>query len=105
MSTIIKTKQELVEQIHVHEKEIRAFGVKKLAIFGSFARNEATPESDVDIFVEMDFENKTLKKFMGLIFLLESITGRKVEVVTPQSLSKHIGPYILNELEYVAFAA
>jgi Predicted nucleotidyltransferases len=38
---------------------------------------------------------------MDLAFYLEDLFGRKVEIVTPQSLSKHIGPYILKEVEIV----
>jgi predicted nucleotidyltransferase len=38
---------------------------------------------------------------MDLAFYLEELFGRKVEIVTPQSLSKHIGPHILKEVENV----
>jgi len=40
-----------------------------------------------------------------LAFYLEELTGRKIELVTPQSLNKFIGKYIVNEVEYVALAA
>lgn len=42
---------------------------------------------------------------MELAFYLQNLLGRKVEIVTPQSLSKYIGPYILKEVEYVTLAA
>jgi predicted nucleotidyltransferase len=105
MKSAVNTKQELIEIIHANEESISHFGVNRLGIFGSFVRDEANPESDVDFFIEFDPEKKTFKNFMGLSFLLEELTGRKVELVTPQSLSKYIGPYILKEVEYVPFAA
>ena len=42
---------------------------------------------------------------MDLGFCLEEITGRKIELVTPQSLNKFIGKYIIQEVEYVSLAA
>ena len=66
--------------IATHESAIRAFGVKSLLLFGSVARNEAGPESDVDLLVEFDppvglFEVVRLQSY------LESILGRRVDLV------------------------
>ena len=60
---------------------------------------------DVDVFVDIAIEHKTLKNFIALATRLEEITGRKVELITPQSLNRYTGKYILNEVEYVPFAA
>jgi len=51
----------------------------------------------------VDFENdkKTYDNFIGLSFYLEELLGRKVELVTRQSLSKYIGPHILRQAEHV----
>jgi hypothetical protein len=46
---------------------------------------------------------KTFDHFMALSFLLEDLLQRRVELVTPEGLSPYIGPYILQEVEYVAF--
>lgn len=105
MNGQVKNKKELVEKINSNSAAISSFGVARLGIFGSFARNEATPESDVDFFVEFIPEKKTFDNFMDLAFYLEQLTGRKVELVTPQSLNEFIGKYIVNEVEYVALAA
>ena len=105
MQTIVNTKEELTSVIIVHQEEIKKFGVKKLDIFGSFVRNEADNKSDVDFFIEFIPEYKTLKNFVGLAALLTKLTGRKVEIVTPQSLNKFISKYILQEVEYVPLAA
>jgi predicted nucleotidyltransferase len=56
----------------------------------------------VDLLVDFFPEQKTFDNFMELSFFLEDLLGRKVELVTPQSLSKFIAPYILNELENVS---
>ena len=105
MQTVINTKQELTSTIISHQEDIKKYGVKKLGIFGSFVRDEATKNSDVDFYIDFAPEYKTLKNFVGIANLLTSITGRKIEIVTPQSLNKFIGKYILNEVEYVAFSA
>ena len=105
MQTAVQTKQQLIEKILAHQQQIRAYGVERLGIFGSFVRDEAKESSDVDFFIDFDIEHKTLKNFVGLAYYLQDITGRKAEIVTPQSLSKYIGPYILKEVEYVSFAA
>lgn len=98
-------KQELLNLISKHSREILKYGVKKIGIFGSFARNEATEKSDIDFFVEFYPEKKNFDNFMELAFLLQDLTGKKIEIVTPQSLSKYFGKTILKEVEYVPLAA
>ena len=105
MQTPVQTKSELIERILSAQQKIHSYGVNRLGIFGSFVRDKAKESSDVDFFVEFDIEYKTLKNFVGLAYYLQDLTGRKAEIVTPQSLSKYIGPYILKEVEYVSFAA
>ena len=105
MHAPVKNKKELIERIRANQEQICAYGVVRLGIFGSFVRDEAKATSDVDFFAEIKIEYKTLKNFSALYHFLESITGRKVEIVTPQSLNKFIGKYILQEVEYVAIAA
>jgi hypothetical protein len=105
MNTPVKTKVELIEKLLSAQEAIRGYGVKHLGIFGSFVRNEATETSDIDFFIEFYPEKKNFDNFMELAFLLQNLLGRKVEIVTPQSLSKYIGPYILKEVEYVPLAA
>ncbi|HLG02798.1 MAG TPA: nucleotidyltransferase family protein [Bacteroidia bacterium] len=105
MNTPVSNKQELLELIHAHKQEIHNYGVKQLGIFGSFVRDEVKQSSDIDFLVEFYPDKKNFDNFMELAFFLQNLLGRKVEIVTPQSLSKYIGPYILKEVEYVSFAA
>lgn len=80
---------------------MRGFGVARLGLFGSFARGEATPESDVDILVEFGADKKGFAVFMELAFWLEDMLGRPVELVTLESLSPYLAPHILPTVEYV----
>ena len=105
MHSPVQNKKELIGRILASQEELRTYGIKQLGIFGSFARNEARENSDVDFFINFDIEYKTLKNFVRLSHYLQDITGRKVEIVTPQSLNKFIGKYIIQEVEYVPFAA
>ncbi len=101
----IRTKQEVFDTIHRHRERLQALGVSRLGVFGSFARGEARSESDIDMLVEFGPGRKSFDAFMELAFFLEEILGRRVELVTVESLSPHLGPHILAEVEYVALAA
>lgn len=101
----VDSKVKLLQLIAENKQAIRTLGVSKLGLFGSFVRNEQTNESDVDFIVEFEKNKKTYKNFIALAELLESILGRKVELVTPQSLSPYIGPHIIKTVEYVALAS
>jgi uncharacterized protein len=92
------TKQDLLEAISENKERIKSFGVNGLGIFGSFSKGTSTDSSDVDLLVDFIPEKKNFDNFMDLSFFLEALFGRKVELVTRQSLSKHIGPHILNEV-------
>ncbi len=105
MNPRVLNKEELLVALVGNSQRIIDLGVKQLGFFGSFARNSATELSDVDFYVEFEEGKKTFDNFMDLAELLEEITGRKIELLTPESLSKHIGPYILKEVEYVDLAA
>ena len=105
MNTPVQNKQALVNLILSNRDRIRAYGVQQLGFFGSFVRNEARETSDVDFYVEFIPGQKKYDNFMELGFFLEELTGRKIELLTPQSLSPYIGPHILKEVEYVSIAA
>ena len=76
----------------------------RCGLFGSFVRDTAVDQSDVDMLVVFDPALKTFHNFMDLCFFLEDLFGRKVDVVTPESLSPFIGARILQEVEYVPFS-
>jgi predicted nucleotidyltransferase len=100
-----QTRADVVRRIHQLEAEIRGLGVRRVALFGSFARSEPRPDSDVDLLVEFEPEQKSFDRFSRLCDLLEDRLGRAVEVVTTEGLSPFIGPHILAEAEDVVRAA
>jgi len=101
----IETKSELLAALAGHQRQLSRFGVKQLGVFGSFSRDQQDAASDVDILVEFEPGQKTFDNFMHLAFYLEELFGRKVDLLTPESLSPHFGPRILREVEYVALGA
>ncbi|MEX0810628.1 MAG: nucleotidyltransferase domain-containing protein [Chitinophagales bacterium] len=105
MNRPVENKTELIDQVLSKEKELRGFGVEKLGIFGSFVKGNIHSNSDVDFFIEINKAQKNLKNFVALHDFLQNLLQRKVEIVTPQSLNPFIGKYILEEVEYVPFAA
>ncbi len=105
MSTIPLTRDEAIRRLKTVESEIRRLGVRRLALFGSVLRNEARPDSDVDVLVEFTPAEKTFDRFMALADLLEDTLEHPVEVVTTESLSPFIGPHILAEARDVLRAA
>ncbi len=99
----INNKADLIKVFQKHQHELERIGIKKLGLFGSFVRNEMNDNSDVDVFVDFHSGKKTYDNLFELHELLEKITGRKVEVVTPKALSPFIGPHILKTVEYINF--
>ncbi|GAB6056847.1 nucleotidyltransferase family protein [Methanobacterium movens] len=77
-----------------HKSEIKAkYDVKRIGIFGSYAKGLQDEESDIDVLVE--FENPTFDNFMELSFYLEDLFGKSVDLLTPKSLS----PYMRSSVE------
>jgi predicted nucleotidyltransferase len=100
MDTNVRTREEVLLLIEKHKDRIKALGVKRLGLFGSFVQGKQGPQSDIDFLVEFEPGKKTFDNFIQLSFLLEDLFKRRVELVTPESLSPYIGPYILKEVEY-----
>jgi predicted nucleotidyltransferase len=99
------TRSEAVAILRRAEAEILGLGVQRLALFGSIQRDAARSDSDVDVLVEFVPGKKSFDRFAALSELLEDILGRPVELVTPESLSPFLRPYILAEAKDVVRAA
>jgi hypothetical protein len=99
------TRQQVIDLLTTIEPAIRAFGVSRLALFGSVLRDQARPDSDVDLLVQFSPGAKTYARFLALSELLEQRLGRPVELVTTDALSPFIGPRILAEARDVLRAA
>lgn len=97
----MKTKSEVLD---ILEKDLpylkRIFHVQKIGLFGSYAREEQTEESDLDLMVTF---NKT-PDFLELTDLEEHISnlmGFKVDIVTPGGLKDKIKPVIMKDMEFI----
>ncbi len=77
---------------------LRKFKVRRIGLFGSFARGEQKKHSDLDFLVE--FDEPTFDNFMDLAFSLESLFSRKVELITNGSLSPYLQPLVEKEVKW-----
>ncbi|HVS12087.1 MAG TPA: nucleotidyltransferase family protein [Planctomycetota bacterium] len=89
-------RDEALAIIAAHEQELRQHYVRTLSIFGSTARDEARPDSDVDVLVEFD-RPVGLFTFIGLKLFLEEILGSPVDLATPDALHHRLRERILSE--------
>lgn len=94
------TRDEALRRLSDSRPELeRLFGVHTIAIFGSVARGDDRPDSDVDVLVEfLRDAHVGLFGFVRLQHHLESILGRKVDLVTPDALRPQFRERILKEL-------
>jgi uncharacterized protein len=86
-----------LEVLTAERSRLRELGVADLRIFGSFARDQAGPESDLDVLVRFESGRKSYETFLDLSEWLEQVTGRPVELITREGLSPHLGPLIIQE--------
>lgn len=73
------------------------YGVRRIALFGSVARGEATDESDIDILVQLERpfrRSLSLLTLVGIELDLAKRLGRKVDLVLAEELDKYVRPYV-----------
>jgi predicted nucleotidyltransferase len=88
MSSLLTT---LLDQLRAHEADLRRQGVVHVAIFGSVARQDERPDSDVDILVELTpTVASDLLAYAGVAADLEDIIGRQVDVANQARLRPHV---------------
>jgi len=93
-------KTELLKELTAQKSALASFGVKSLAIFGSVARNESKPDSDLDVLVE--FQGKaTFSQYIKLRFYLQDLMGCPVDLVTRKGIRPEMLPSIEKEALYV----
>ena len=89
-------RDEALSLLRAHTDELRALGVLEISIFGSVARGEARPDSDVDVLVELG-PGIGLFQYIGIRDRLAEILGRPVDMATPDGLKPRIKDRILSE--------
>ncbi len=91
------TRAEVLERLRAHRPTLaERFGVVELAVFGSFARDEASDASDVDILVSFDGP-ATSRTYFGVQFYIEDLLGLRVDLVTHKALRSEFRPYVERE--------
>ncbi len=90
------TAETVLQTLQAQPQLFETFQIKRLALFGSVARNQATTASDLDFLVE--FEGAaTFDRYMNLKFFLEDLLGKPVDLVTQRSLKPQIADAVLEE--------
>lgn len=89
-------REDVLELLARNKEGFRSYGVKSLALFGSMARGEAGPDSDIDLLVEFGVPTG-LFGFLRLKAHLEKLLGRPVDLVTPDALREEMRAQILEE--------
>ena len=74
----------------------KQFGVSELALFGSAARDELRPDSDIDVLVKFDAIASSARYF-GVQFAIEDAMGMPVDLVTENALRRELRPYVERE--------
>ena len=75
----------------------RRYGARRLRVFGSVARREEGPESDVDFLVDFPSGYDLFRRRLPLAEGLAEIVGREVDLIPEHELNRHIRPYVLQE--------
>ncbi len=88
--------KEIIQEIQKNKVALRKFGVRKIALFGSFGRDMATEQSDLDFVVEL--EKKSFDAYMGLKIYLEDLFHRPVDLVLRDSIKPRLRDAILGSM-------
>lgn len=94
-------REDVLSVLNGHLEDLRRFGVKSLRLFGSAARDEARPGSDVDLLVSFETA-PTFSDYMKLRIFLEDLLGAEVDLVTETGLRRRVRPYVEKDAIRVA---
>lgn len=95
-------KNYILSALKSQREKLNSLGIREIGLFGSYACNEQTEKSDIDLLVDFDPDKETFDNYMAVYELLEQLfRNTKVEIVTKNGLSPYIGPKILKEVQYV----
>ena len=94
-------RDEVLTTLREHKQELRErFGVTELALFGSFARDQAGEGSDIDLLVSFH-EPPNFRRYFGAIVYLEDLFGRHVDMATENELRPVIRPYVERDILHI----
>ena len=90
--------RKIIKKIEEKSKDIKKYSVNKIGLFGSYVKNKQNKKSDIDILV--DFNKETFDNYMDLLFLLEKMFKRKIDLVIEKDLHPELN-YVKKEAKYV----
>ena len=94
-------REQILQLLAQHKPQLaQRYGVLRLALFGSTARDSANAESDIDILVAFDGP-ATSQRYFGVQFYLEDVLGRPVDLVMEKALRTELRPHIEREALHV----
>ncbi len=95
------SRQIILRTLATAKPELAQRGVSAVGLFGSYAQDAQNPDSDIDLLIDFKAGAETFENFMDVCDLLQNLfSGHRIEVVTKNGLSPHIGPYILKSAVY-----
>jgi hypothetical protein len=94
-------REEVLTTLKAHRDVFIRFGVKSLRLFGSTARDEMRPDSDVDLLVAFE-STPTFSEYMKLQIFLEDLLGVSIDLVTESGLRDRVRPYVERDAIRVA---
>jgi hypothetical protein len=93
------TRDEIIAKIQASAPALKAEGVNKLAIFGSRARGDARPDSDLDVLVEVEPNARfSLLNLVGVQQIIEDVTGLTVQATMRRSLEPRMAERIADDV-------
>jgi hypothetical protein len=96
------TKENIIQTIKLNKGQFLNFHIRKIGLFGSFVRNQANDDSDIDFLIDFDKNSQTtLSDLIKIEEMLESLFNRKIDLALLRKLKPHISKNILNEVEYI----
>lgn len=91
------TKESIISTLSTHSKELKSFGVSRIFLFGSYARDEYTVDSDIDFLVEFKEGRGKFKDYSHLLNFLEDLFHKKIDLVKPHLVREELRSSILAE--------
>jgi len=96
------TKSEILDYLRNHKSELnKKYGVSKIGLFGSYARNEQNNDSDIDIAIEIEKGKKNIHTFLALKREMEKVFNKKVDLGIESTLKPIAKKHIQKEIIYV----
>lgn len=96
------TRAKILRILKDNKPSLSKYGVSNIGLFGSYLRNEQSPQSDIDLLIDFEPDEENFDNYMAVYDIFENLfKDEKIEIVTKNGLSKYIGPKILKDVLYV----